>query len=67
MLLASSDSKNFGIRRPIVVVLHIKDGKLLWSEESPGDIVDYGLAVDRDGRIMVTLKGGRIVCFGESD
>ncbi len=47
-----------------IVVLNLEDGKLLWSKPLPSAPVSYGLAVDRDGRILVTLEDGRILCFG---
>ena len=63
--------------KSMVVALNLQDGKVLWSKplwgygsgavKAQADAVDYGLAVDRDGRVMVTLDNGRIVCFGESN
>ncbi|UCG55745.1 MAG: PQQ-binding-like beta-propeller repeat protein, partial [Phycisphaerales bacterium] len=49
-----------------VVVLDIKDGKVLWSQPIPSSPVTWGLAVDRDGRIIVTLDDGEVLCFGRS-
>jgi hypothetical protein len=40
------------------------DGKELWSVELPGEPVYDGLAVDRAGRILVSLTDGRVVCVG---
>lgn len=47
-----------------VVVLDIKDGKVLWSQPVPSAPVTWGLAVDRQGRVVVSLEDGKVVCFG---
>jgi outer membrane protein assembly factor BamB len=47
-----------------IVVLNLQDGKMLWSKPLPSPPVPWGLAVDRDGRIIVTLKDGQVICFG---
>jgi len=46
-----------------IVALNLRDGKVLWSESVPSAPVDLGLAVDRDGRVIVTLEDGQILCF----
>ena len=48
-----------------VVALNLEDGKLLWSQPLPAPAVTWGLAIDRDGRVMVTLEDGQVVCFGQ--
>ncbi len=45
-------------------ILDINDGKLLWGEILPSAPIDWGMAVDRNGRIIVALKDGQIMCFG---
>ena len=45
-------------------VLAIRDGKTLWTQPLPSSLVPWGLAVDRDGRVIVTLEGGQVLCFG---
>jgi outer membrane protein assembly factor BamB len=50
-----------------IVALNLKDGSVLWSEEVPSAPVSWGLAVDRDSRIIVTLEDGQILCFGETN
>ncbi len=47
-----------------IVALNLKDGSVLWSEEVPSAPVSWGLAVDRDGRVIVTLEDGQVLCFG---
>ena len=50
-----------------IVALNLKDGSVLWSEDVPSTPVNWGLAVDRDGRVIVTLENGQILCFGETN
>ena len=39
-------------------------GAELWTQPLPGEPVRWGLCLDRDGRIVVTLRDGRVVCYG---
>ena len=48
-----------------ISVLNLEDGAPLWSEAVPSPPVPWGLAVDRDGRVVVALEDGQIVCFGQ--
>ena len=47
-----------------VVALSREDGHLLWSHRVPSRPVDWGLAVARDGCVIVVLGDGQILCFG---
>jgi outer membrane protein assembly factor BamB len=47
-----------------IVALNIKDGSILWSQPVPSVPVPWGLTVDRDGRIVVALEDGQVLCFG---
>lgn len=47
-----------------IAALSLEDGDVLWKKPLPAAPVSYGLAVDRDGRVVVTLKDGRVLCFG---
>ncbi len=51
--------------RPInfVRALDINTGKRIWSQELISPPLDWGLIVDHEGRIIVTLKDGQIMCF----
>jgi len=49
-----------------IVALNLKDGTILWSDALPSACVPWGLAVDRDGRAVVTLEDGQVLCFGKS-
>ncbi len=39
------------------------DGRLLWKQQLPATAVPWGLAIARDGRVIATLEGGRVICF----
>ena len=47
-----------------IVALNLKNGSLLWSHGLPSPAVSWGLAVDRNGRVVVTLEDGTVLCFG---
>jgi len=47
-----------------IVALNLRDGKMLWTQPLPSSPVPWGLAVDRDGRVIVTLEDGYVICFG---
>ena len=49
-----------------VVTLNLEDGKVLWSQPLPSPAVTWGVAVDRDGRVIVTLEDGQVLCFGRN-
>jgi outer membrane protein assembly factor BamB len=48
-----------------IVALNIKDGSVLWSGPLPAAPVEWGLAIDGDGRAVVTLENGKVLCFGQ--
>jgi len=47
-----------------IVALDLQDGKVLWSQPVPEAPVTWGLAIDRNGRAIVTLEDGQILCMG---
>jgi outer membrane protein assembly factor BamB len=48
-----------------IVALNLKDGGIMWSEALSSAPVIWGLAVDRAGRVIVSLEDGQILCFGQ--
>ncbi|MBN1804018.1 MAG: PQQ-binding-like beta-propeller repeat protein [Sedimentisphaerales bacterium] len=49
-----------------VVALNIEDGTVIWSEDIPSAPVSWGIAVSREGHIIITLENGQILCFGQT-
>ncbi len=49
-----------------IVALDLQDGKVLWSQPVPAAPVPWGLAIDRNGRAVVTLENGQVLCLGNS-
>jgi hypothetical protein len=47
-----------------VVALNIEDGEMLWRQPIPAEPVPWGLAVDAQGRVIISLVDGSVVCFG---
>ncbi|MBN1349609.1 PQQ-binding-like beta-propeller repeat protein [candidate division KSB1 bacterium] len=47
-----------------LAVLNIADGRVLWRQALMAPPVPWGLAVARDGKIVVALKDGQLQCFG---
>lgn len=47
----------------LVRALDLRTGRLLWQHELPSEPVDWGVAIDRDGRVLVSLRDGRVLCF----
>ncbi len=47
-----------------VVALNLNDGRPLWRQPLPAAPVPWGLAINREGKVIVTLEGGRVLCFG---
>ena len=48
-----------------IAALNLEKGSRLWSETLPACPVPWGLAVDRDGRVVVVLEDGKVLCFGQ--
>jgi len=46
-----------------LTALAANNGQEIWSQKLPAKPVSYGLAIDRNGQVIVTLEDGRIMCF----
>src|SRR5262249_3223695 len=46
-----------------ICAVNLEDGSTLWKETLPANPVAWGLALDRKGRIVVTLTNGRVVAL----
>jgi outer membrane protein assembly factor BamB len=47
-----------------VAALDLGDGRRLWTHRLPAAPVPWGLALDRQGRVVVTLENGQVLGFG---
>lgn len=47
-----------------IAALDIRNGQPLWSHSLPAGPVAWGLAIDRRGQVLVTLRDGRVLCYG---
>ena len=50
-------------REPFVAIIDLKTGKDIWTEKLPAKPIKGGAAIDKSGRILVSLTDGRVVCF----
>ena len=50
-----------------IQALDLDGGRALWTQALPAAPVPWGLAVDRRGRVIVTLDDGRVLCFGPDE
>ncbi len=48
-----------------IAALSLDGGRPLWKHALPAPPSGWGLAVDKDGRILVSLQDGRVVCLGD--
>lgn len=49
------------------MALNITDGTLLWTEHLSAAPVPWGILIDRDGRVVVTLQDGGATCFAAAN
>jgi outer membrane protein assembly factor BamB len=57
------DPKDDQKTTPGLAAVRLSDGKLLWQQPLPASPIAWGLALDRQGRILVTLLDGRVTCY----
>ena len=50
--------------RYVLSAYDLEDGNRLWEQELPDRALRDGLLVDRDGRVVVALRDGGLVCYG---
>ena len=58
--------QNTGPDGPVwkLIARGMADGRPMWSHTLAGEPVRWGIAIDAGKRIIVTLRGGRVLCFG---
>ena len=72
--LVAAAGANLVLRQPkgggaawAIVAQDPRTGGDRWTQPLPSEPVRWGLAVDRQGRIIVALYDGRVLCFGPPD
>jgi outer membrane protein assembly factor BamB len=48
---------------PFLTAIKVKDGTDVWTTKLPANAVKGGTALDAQGRILVTLESGQLLCF----
>jgi outer membrane protein assembly factor BamB len=48
----------------VLKALDPKDGRMLWNHPLPGEPVRWAIAVDAQGRVIVAMRNGQVLCFG---
>ncbi len=48
-----------------VAAIELSSGRRLWSQKLPAAPVPWGMAVDRMGRVVLTLADGQVISIGE--
>ena len=51
------------IKKCQIICADMPTGVILWNHQLPGKPIQHGLATDSDGRIIISLEDGSIVCF----
>jgi outer membrane protein assembly factor BamB len=67
VLLAAGQSRTEGQGGSFLSALSVEDGKEIWRKDLPAPSVKGGTAIDHNGRIIVSLQDGRVLCFVEGD
>jgi hypothetical protein len=49
-----------------VSAVNLQNGKVIWAQPLPCSPVPWGLAVDRDGRVIMCLEDGSVLCIGSA-
>jgi outer membrane protein assembly factor BamB len=56
------------VARPAEVTAYdLKDGRVLWTHPLSNPPVPWGLALTRQGRVVATLEGGKVLCLSSAD
>ena len=51
--------------KPMLVALNLETGKPIWEHKLPAAVANWGVAIDRTGKIQVTLANGMLICLGQ--
>ncbi len=53
-----------GVPLPALLSFDRESGAVMWAQQLPALCTPWGIAVDRDGRVILTLVDGRVMAFG---
>ena len=67
VLLAAGQKATEGGPRSFLAAVNVEDGSEFWREKLPERVVKRGAAVDRAGRIFVSLDDARVLCFAAAE
>ena len=62
-LLAAGQAGAPDARSAFLAAVDLKDGTDVWSKQLPASVVKGGTAIDGEGRIVVSLENGQVVCL----
>lgn len=48
---------------PAILALNLEDGSVLWSHRLPHRVASWGLAVTREGSLVITMSNGDVACL----
>jgi len=63
VIAANGSAANPEVDRGRLSAVSLDDGKVLWQYDLPARPLRWGLCVNRDGRVIVTLQNGQVLCF----
>jgi outer membrane protein assembly factor BamB len=67
VLLAAGKTGSGRAEGAFLAAINMKDGSDLWHQPLPCAVVKGGTALDAQGRILVSLEEGRVLCFAAAE
>ena len=64
-LLTLRQQRNLGRPFWVLAARDPQQGKDFWTQPLPSEPTRWGIALDALGRIVITLRSGEVLCFGE--
>ena len=66
VLLAAGHTVSEDVETPLLAAINIQDGSDVWRKQLPAAAVKGGTALDHEGRIIVSLTSGHVLCFART-
>ncbi|MHC4405367.1 MAG: outer membrane protein assembly factor BamB family protein [Planctomycetota bacterium] len=63
VVLTAGQTSPGGAQTAFLAAVDLQNGSDVWRRDLPAAVVKGGAAVDRDGRIIVCLEDGQVLCF----